>query len=92
MLFVALGKARPGTLQQRIVRRMAWQVPQVGAEIVGEYWLQTPDPAVILVFNADNVGQMSVVFAGFDDLFDISIYPATTAQAGLEFLKQMPRQ
>ena len=92
MLFVALFKSRPGTLQQRIARRMAWQAPQVGAEAVAEYWLQTPDPAVVAVFKADHIGQIWAVFAGWDDFFDISIYPATTAQEGLELLKQMPPQ
>jgi putative heme iron utilization protein len=89
MLFVALLKARPGTLQERIARRMAWQVPQEGGETVAEYWLQTPDPAAVVVFKADHIGQIWAGFAGWDDFFDISIYPATTAQEGLELLKQM---
>jgi len=88
MLFVALLKARPGTLQPRIARRVAWQMPEVGAESVAEYWLQTPDPACIVVFKADQIAQIWMAFAGWDDLFDISIYPGCTAQEGLELLKQ----
>ena len=89
MLFVALLKARPGTAQERTARRMEWQAPDVGAEAVAEYWLQTPDPAAIAVFKADHIGQMWAVFSGWDDLFNISIYPAITAEEGLEVLKQM---
>ena len=89
MLFVALLKARPGTSQQRSARRMEWQAPQGGAELVAEYWLQTPDPAVVAVGKADHIGQLWASFAGWDEFFDIAIYPATTAQEGLELLKQM---
>jgi len=89
MLFVALLKARPGTQQQRIARRMEWQAPDVGAKVVGEYWLETPDPACVAVFTADKISQLWAIFTGWDDLFEISIYPATTAEEGLELLKQM---
>ena len=92
MLFVALLKARPGTVEQRIARRMEWQAPEVGAESIAEYWLQTPDPAVISVFKADHIGQMWAAFSGWDDPFDISIYPAVTGEEGLELLKQMQAQ
>jgi hypothetical protein len=91
MLYVALMKARPGTAQERTARRMEWQIPDVGAEFVAEYWLQTPDPAVIAVFRADHIGQMWAVFPAWDDLFEISIYPAITGEEGLEVLKEMPQ-
>ncbi len=90
MLFVALMKARPGTQRERIARRVEWQVPDVGAEVVAEYWLETNDPAAIAVFRADHISQMWAVFQGWDDFFDISIYPAVTGEEGLELLKQMP--
>ncbi len=88
MLFVMLLKARPGTLQQSLARRMTWQFPKEGAEPVAEYWLQTPDPACVGVWKADHIGQIWATVFGWDDLFDISVYPATTAQEGLELLKQ----
>jgi hypothetical protein len=90
MLFVALLKARPGTQQARIARRLEWQPPDVGAEAVGEYWLQTLDPAVVAAFTADHISQIWALFAGWDDFFDISVYPAVTAEEGLELLKRMP--
>jgi hypothetical protein len=89
MLFVALLKARPGTQQERIARRLTWQTPEVGAEAVGEYWLETADPACVAVFKANEIGQLWAVFTGWDDLFEISIYPAVAAEEGLELLKKM---
>ena len=90
MLFVALLKARPATQQARTARRLEWQLPEGAAEPVGEYWLQTHDPAGVVVFEADHISQMWTAFAGWDDFFDISIYPAIAAEEGLEILKQMP--
>jgi hypothetical protein len=89
MMFVALLKGRPGTMQERTARRAEWEVPDVGAELIAEYWLQTPDPAVVSVFKADHIGQMWAAFGEWDDYFDVSIYPAIEAQEGLELLKQM---
>jgi hypothetical protein len=92
MLFVALMKARPATMQARVARRIAWQHPSMpGLEAVGEYWLQTSDPACVAVLKADHIGQLWAAFDGWDDFFDISIYPAVSAEEGLELLKQMPQ-
>ncbi len=90
MLFVALGKARGGNQKERIARRMAWQSPQLpGAEVVAEYWLHTDDPHLIVVFKAEHIGQMWAAFGDWDDLLQISVYPAISAEEGLEVLKQM---
>jgi hypothetical protein len=92
MLFVGLMKARPGTQEARIARRMEWQEPQIpGLEKVAEYWLQTLDPAVIALFKADHIGQIWTAFAGWDEFFEISVFPAISSDEGLELLKQMPR-
>ena len=89
MLFVALLKGRPGTMQERTARRAEWEIPDVGAKSIAEYWLQTPDPAVVAIFEADHIGQMWAVFGEWDDVFDVSIHPAIEAQEGLALLKQM---
>jgi len=89
MLFVALMKARPATQAARIARRLEWQTPAGSGEVVAEYWLQTADPAVVVVAKADHIGQIWAGFTGWDEYFDISVYPAIEAQEGLELLKQM---
>ena len=57
--------------------------------VVAEYWLQLPDPAVIVICKADHIGQLWKMFGAWHDLFEITIVPAITAQEGLEMLKQM---
>jgi hypothetical protein len=88
MLFVVLLKARSGTTQERVTRRLAWEAPEGGAEAIAEYWLQTLDPAAIVVCKADHIGQLWTTFAGWDDVFDISMFPAITGEEGLELLRQ----
>ena len=88
MLFVALLKVRAGTLQERTARRLEWKAPE-GSKILAEYWLQTPDPNAIVVSEADHIGQIWAMTRGWDDVFDISIFPAVTAEEGMELLKQM---
>ncbi len=88
MLYVALLKVRAGTVQERIARRMEWEIPE-GTKGVAEYWLEAPDPNVVAVFEADHMAQIWSLFQGWDDVFDITVYPAITAEDGLEVLKQM---
>ena len=87
MLFVALLKAYPGTNQESVDRRVEWNYPE-GTQVVAEYWLQTLDPAVISICEADHISQLWTLFAGWHDIFDITIFPAITAEDGLELLKQ----
>lgn len=89
MLFVALCKQIPGTNQKSSARRVQWQWPEDGPKIVAEYWLQTVDPTVILVFETDHVGQMMMASAVWSDVFEISIYPAITAEEGMSMLQMM---
>jgi hypothetical protein len=72
----------------RIARRLEWTTPE-GSKILGEYWLQTPDPNVVVVSEADHISQILAMTQGWDDVFDISIYPAVSAQEGMELVKQM---
>jgi hypothetical protein len=88
MLFVALLDAHPATMEERVPRRMEWEYPEGGAQVVAEYWLQTPAPAVIVVFEADHIQQIWALTSQWDDLFEIVVYPAVAAEQGLEILRQ----
>ena len=88
-MFVALMKVRAGTAQERTARRLQWQYPPQGVKPVAEYWLQTPDPAVIAIAEADNCAQLMAATAGWDDVFSITIVPAVTAEEGMEIVKKM---
>jgi putative heme iron utilization protein len=90
MLFVVLGKAKLGTMAERSTRRVAWQYPDTGAELVAEYWLQTLDPNLVVVAKADHITQLWPTIAAWDDVMELTVYPAVTAEEGLEVLKQIP--
>jgi hypothetical protein len=88
MLFVALGKVRAGTVQERTARRLEWRYPE-GAKVVAEYWLQTQDPNVITVFEADTIAPIMAATTPWDDVFDFTIVPAVSAEEGLEIARHM---
>lgn len=87
MLFAALLKSKPGAVGG--TRRRMEAGYSEDSPVVAEYWLQSPDPAVIVVCKADHIGQLWAVFAPWRDLFEVTIVPAIEAQEGLELLKQL---
>ncbi|HEY65268.1 MAG TPA: DUF3303 family protein [Caldilineae bacterium] len=91
MLFAALLKVRAGTIAERAARRVKWQPPE-GVRLVAEYWLQTTDPSVISIIEADNVASIMAAVAGWDDVFDVTIVPAITAEEGLELARQIMQE
>ena len=88
MLFVTLLKVRSGTTRERVGRRIDWKYPD-GMRVVAEYWLQTPDPNVIMVAEADSVGPIMAARVQWDDVFDITVVPAVTAEEGIQLAQQM---
>ena len=88
MLFVALFRPTEGTPTERIARRVQFQHPE-GVKQVAEYWLQTDDPTVVAIFEADSVAPIMAVTTEWGDVFDITVVPAITAEEGLELAKQM---
>ncbi|MGD2148719.1 MAG: hypothetical protein PVH41_18650 [Anaerolineae bacterium] len=89
MLFVALGKGKTGTVEERSARRIEWAPPEGAGEAVAEYWLQGIDPAVVGVFKADHISQIWAMLSGWHDVLDFNVYPAVEAGEGVELLKQM---
>lgn len=87
MLFAVLLRAHPGTLRERAMRRMSWEYPE-GIKPVAEYWLHGDDPTVVSMIETDEVGLLTAMRMDWDDLFDISICPALTAEEGLAMLRQ----
>ena len=67
----------------------AWQYPAgTGAEVVAEYWLQTLDPHLVAVVKADHIAQLWPTLVAWDDVIEFTVYPAVTAEEGLEMLKK----
>lgn len=87
MLHIALCRVRdesPDSIERkRIERRVGWKTPD-GLKVQAEYWLQTPDPKVIMVVETDDPIAMTQAVAAWDDLFDITIVPAVTAEEGIK--------
>ena len=88
MLFVALMKVKAGTEEERMMRRLQWESPE-GFKVVAEYWLHTHDPQVVVVFESESFVPIAQMTSAWDDVFDITVIPAITAEDGLEMGKQM---
>jgi hypothetical protein len=88
MLFVALLKAKGGTIAERTTHRAGWQYPE-GVKPVAEYWLQTGDPGVISVFEAESIEPIMAITTEWGDEFDITVVPAITGEEGLALAQQM---
>ena len=91
VLFVALFKEKEGssvTLDAFLARRM--QGPQIGKaptkgrieglELLGEYWLQSHDPKVVVIFTAESDGPMLELSAEWEENFDITVVPASKVE------------
>lgn len=88
MLFVLLLKTRPGsTFQEGGSRRLQWQYPE-GLNVLGEYWLETDAPRVVSIVEAENTAPFGAIRMQWGDLFDIDVFPAVTAEQGMEMLRQ----
>ena len=87
MLFAATFKIKAGdstTLNEYLARRMQGasigKAPTEGRfegiVIIGEYWLQSSDPRIIVIFEADENGPILELVSEWDDQYDINVVPA----------------
>jgi hypothetical protein len=89
MLFVAMLRQKAAAVPMEVfARRAAWQYP-AGVKVVGEYWPQTNDPTVVSIFEADSIAPIMALTLTWADAFDISVFPAVTAEEGLALGRQM---
>jgi hypothetical protein len=91
VLFVALFTEKEGssvTLDTFLARRM--QGPQIGKAptkgriegltLLGEYWLQSPDPKVVVIFTAESDGPILELSAEWEESFDVTVVPASKVE------------
>jgi len=83
MLFVTIGMERASTTKARVARRAQWKYP-AGVKVIGEYWLLRPDPVLVLISEADSPEPIMSALADWDDLMDLTVTPAMTAEQGLK--------
>jgi hypothetical protein len=88
MLFVALLQAEAGCPKERIARRTRWEYPKE-MKSIAEYWLQAANTSVVSVFETDTAATITGVLSEWGDMFDISVFPAITADEGLALAEKM---
>ena len=52
-------------------------------------WLQTGDPIVVSILEADSFAPIMAMTTEWGDVFDITVTPAITAEDGLKLVQQM---
>lgn len=83
MLFISFMKAKPNSgVMERTKRRLDWTYPE-GIHVIGEYWLATRDPEVVLVSEAEDALTVIDAINKWDDMFDVTVIPAITADVGM---------
>ena len=65
-----------------LMRRAGWEYP-AGITVIAEYWPMADDIQVITIFSADAVAPIWELVAEWDDVFDIDVSPAVSAEEGL---------
>jgi hypothetical protein len=86
MEFVALLRFRPSVSaadrDAALMRRAAWQYPE-GIKPIAEYWPMAGDQQVVTIFTADSIAPIMDVEFEWNDVFDVTVYPAVSAEEGL---------
>ena len=88
MLFVALLSTKSGnTFQEGVAKRLQWDYPE-GANVLAEYWLETEAPRVVAVVETESMEPFGQIRMDWGDMFEIEVFPAVTAEQGLEMARQ----
>lgn len=66
-----------------LMRRAAWQYP-VGIDVTAEWWPMTDGPHVVILFSTDDPAALMQLEFEWNDVFDMQVAPAVTAEKGLE--------
>jgi Protein of unknown function (DUF3303) len=65
-----------------LARRTSWDYPK-GVKVIAEYWPIAADLQVVSIFSADDIGAVWELAAEWEDVFDVDISPAVSADEGL---------
>ena len=66
-----------------LMRRATWNYPS-GIQVVAEYWPMAADIQVVTIFSADDIAAVWELVAEWEDVFDIDVSPAISAEDGLK--------
>jgi hypothetical protein len=90
MLYLATFNWRPGLTRQQmdeaLMRRAGYEFP-AGLKWIGEYWPAGP-LLVVLVFEVESYAPVMRLLTDWQDVFEVAVAPATTAEEGLALGKE----
>lgn len=66
-----------------LARRAGWDYPE-GMKLIAEYWPMSAGPQVVSIFSTDDPATLLQLELEWNDVFDINIYPALSAEDGLK--------
>jgi len=98
MDFVALLKFRSALsaaeADAALGRRAAWKYPE-GIKVIAEYWPLSSAVQVVSLLAAESIEKIMELVYEWNDVFDIDVYPAVSADEGLrigpEVFARLPR-
>jgi hypothetical protein len=86
MLFVMILKWQSGLSKEQrdgvLMRRAQWNYPE-GVRLIGEYWPQVEDAAVVSIFETNDHKSLMEISLAWGDAFNISVSPAVSVEDGL---------
>jgi hypothetical protein len=86
MEFVALLRFRPSVpaaeRDAALTRRAGWKYPD-GIRVISEYWPAWGEYQVVTAFAAESFAPIMEVEFEWNDVFDVTVVPAVSAEEGL---------
>jgi Protein of unknown function (DUF3303) len=71
-----------GERDAALARRAAWQCP-AGVRVTAAYWPMSDDVQVVSIFSTDDIAAVMEFEFEWNDVFDIDVSPAVSAEDGL---------
>jgi Protein of unknown function (DUF3303) len=98
MDFVAHMKFRPSLSAAEVdgamIRRASYEYPE-GVKLIAEYWPISSASQVVAIWSADSIDRILEMALEWDDVFEIDVHPAISAEDGLragpEIFARLPR-
>jgi hypothetical protein len=66
-----------------LIRRAGWTYP-AGVRVIAEYWPAAAGPHVVSIFSADSFDVIMEIVFQWNDVFDVEVFPAISADEGLK--------
>jgi hypothetical protein len=66
-----------------LARRAGWSYPE-GLRLIAEYWPMGASVQVVSIFSADDHARVLELVFEWNDVFDVEVYPAVSAENGLK--------